>query len=364
MNDHPLAIKDPLAQATLAEACNQAMTLIASGQHQAAWRQLQTLAEAHPQHAPIYRLQGGILQQSGQWDAALVTFRQALDLAPEDSQAHTGAARCLLRQGALPAALAHFRAALHCQCQQPKQATAPPAPPPFDTDAAEVTLWRVLALLAQAGVHAFPTSGTLLGLVREGRLLPFDKDLDIGLPFGEMDKAASCLEAAGWRRVEHMAGLVTPTEWHGHGLALDLCGFSPDPTNGKVISGFWYEDPNHPWSRVTEFPELQLRAAQRAEGSYWELADPETVLVSLYGKDWRVPDPDFDTVLAARNMRGCSLVTQCYAFARIYSTWLLGRTAKTRALVRYTLAHLPEDELLLEVVRVLALQPETGGKSE
>lgn len=336
-------------------ACEAVMAQIAAGQHQAAWKSLQDLAQTHPHYAPIYRLQGGILQQAGNGALALGYFQQALALDANDSQSHTGVARCLQTLGRLPEALVHFREALRCQCQQPKHATAPPPPAPFDHRAAEDTLWQVLAQLAEAGIHAFATSGTLLGLVREGHLLPFDKDLDIGLPFAQMDAAAASLEASGWQRKINMHGMTTPQEWHGPGVALDLCGFLPDPASGKVISGFWFQSPEHPWSRVTEFPDLRLQQRDSPYGKIWQLSDPEAILVPLYGAAWRIPDLSFDTVIAAKNLRGFSVLTQCYTFARIYSTWVLGQLNKARALVHHSLRHLPNDPLLHDAAQMLAV---------
>ncbi|MBS0345483.1 MAG: tetratricopeptide repeat protein [Proteobacteria bacterium] len=357
MNVHPVRVdEESVRPADIDVACNQVGQQIAAGQYQAAWQQLLQLAQINPRHAAIYRLQGGILQQAGQTEAALGMFRQALTLEPDDSQSHTGAGRCLQVQGALQQALAHFRAALHYQCQRPKHAITPPSPAAFDHRAAEDTLWQVLAQLATAGIHAFATSGTLLGLTREGHLLPFDKDLDIGLPFEQMEAAAASLKAAGWKRKINMDGMVTPQEWHGPGVALDLCGFLPDPVTRKVISGFWFQRPEHPWSRVTEFPDLTLQPRNSPHGKVWHLADPEAILVPLYGECWRVPDPDFDTVIAACNMRGCSVLTQCYAFARIYSSWVLGRLNKALSLARHTLRHLPDDEVLRQAEAVLSCQ--------
>lgn len=258
------------------------MAQIAVGQPQAAWAALQHLVQAHPQHASLHRLQGGLLQQAGHHAQALAAYQRASHLDPDDSQAHTGLGQCQLALGRLPEALGHFREAVRCQCQQPKIATDPPSPAPFDPRAAQNTLWQVLAQLAAAGVHAFATSGTLLGLVREGQLLPFDKDLDIGLPFEQMDAAAACLERTGWQRKLNIEGLVNPQEWHSHGVVLDLCGFAPEPASGKLIGGFWFESPAHPWSRVTEFPDLRLQQIDRPHGKVWHLADPEAVLVPLW----------------------------------------------------------------------------------
>ena len=340
----------------LAHTGDAVMEQIANHQLQAAWQRLKMLVQQYPQSAHLYRLQGGILELAKRWDAAMLLFRQALALNPQDSQTHTAMARCLHRQGDLPQALQYYRQALRCQCQQPMSATAPHSSRQlFDHRAAEDTLWQVLTQLAAAGVHAFASSGTLLGLVREGHLLPFDKDLDIGLPFGQMEVAAACLKAAGWQRKVTIHGLVNPQAWHGHGVALDLCGFALEPASGKVIGGFWFQTPDHPWSRVTEYPELKLQQIAKPHGKVWHLVEPEAILVPLYGQDWRVPDPDFDSVIAAHNLRGCSLLAQCYAFSRIYSTWVLGQTQKARSLVRHALRHLPEDALLHEVARLLGM---------
>lgn len=65
------------------------MAQLTAGQSQAAWEALQHLAKAHPQHAPVHRLQGGILQQAGHHELALRCFGQALALDAEDSQTHS-----------------------------------------------------------------------------------------------------------------------------------------------------------------------------------------------------------------------------------------------------------------------------------
>lgn len=340
-------------------ACEAVMAQIAAGQHQAAWDALKTLAQTYPHHAPVFRLQGGVLQQAGKWELALACFQQALALDATDTQSQAGAARCLLTLGRLPEARVHFRQALRCQCEQPRHAEgAPPSPVPFDHQAAEKTLWQVLAQLAAAGVNAFPTSGTLLGLVREGHLLPFDKDLDIGLPFAQMEAAAACLQAAGWQRKVNIQGLVNPQEWHGHGVALDLCGFLPDAASSRVLSGFWFEGPEHPWSRITEFNDFTLQPLDTADGQVWQLADPEAILVPLYGDHWRVPDPDFDTVIGAHNLRSGSLLTECYALARILNTWIMGQHKKARSLLGHALRHLPDDPLLHQTAAMLGM-PDT-----
>ena len=65
---------------------------------------------------------------------------------------------------------------------------------------AEKLLWTTCAELARLGIPAFPFAGTLLGLVRNGCLLDFDKDLDIAVWMESWDACCSALEEAGWAR--------------------------------------------------------------------------------------------------------------------------------------------------------------------
>lgn len=260
-------------------------------------------------------------------------------------------------RGDLPSAVQHYRAALASQCGTTLRLLQPVPAPVFDSVAAEARLWQILVQLAGVGVHAFVTSGCLLGLVRGGRLLPFDKDLDIGLPFAEIQVAVDWLLQHGWQRIAMPQGMVNPVMLHdGQGLSLDLCGFVADEGTGRALGGFWLQEVPADWQRVTQFPVLHLHQVQRPEGMVWALADPHAWLASLYGADWRTPDPEFDAVIAAPNLRGFALLTQCYAYSRIYQAWLEGRLQKAAALICQSLRHLPDDALLLQVQQRVALQ--------
>ncbi|MBX9836238.1 MAG: hypothetical protein K2X65_08690, partial [Burkholderiaceae bacterium] len=162
----------PAVHISFQAGCAQAQQWLQAGQAAQAWGLLQQLAQAHPQQALVPRLQGAVLSATGQHAKALAFYRAALALAPHDALALAAAGSCLHLMGQLPQALQYYRAALVWQCCAPLRMVAPPPPPFFDSAAAEHRLWQVLVQLARAGVHAFATSGTLLGLVREGHLLP------------------------------------------------------------------------------------------------------------------------------------------------------------------------------------------------
>lgn len=203
-------------------------------------------------------------------------------------------------------------------------------------------------------MHAFPTSGTLLGLTRDGALLPFDKDVDVGLPFTEMPRAIECLQHHGWREDKHSSGLSNPRSFrHPTGLVLDLCGFLVDTDSDTTIGGFWIAGVQWEWQRVTEYPPMNLRRQQRPEGSVWQLEDPEGWLASLYGEAWRTPDPLFDTIVGAANLRAFSPLVEYYAVNNLITHWLAGRPDKLHATLRHTRYHRPDDPLFAQVQAAL-----------
>ena len=344
---------DPVA---LDVGCAQARQWLQAGEAAQAWALLQQLAQTHPRQAVVPRLQGTVLSATGQHALALEHYRAALALAPHDGLTLASAGGCLHLLGDLPAAVQHYRGALQSQCGAPLRIEVPPQPS-FDSAAAAQRLWQVLPQLASGGIHAFATAGTLLGLVREGRLLPFDKDLDIGLPFNQMQAAVTLLLGSGWQRTSAPRGMVNPVMLDdGQGLSLDLCGYLAETDGGPALGGFWLQGAPADWQRVTQFPVLHLHKQHPPSGTVWTVTDPEAWLAALYGPDWRIPDPDFDTVISARNLRGFAVVTQCYAFSRIYEAWLQGRLHKAAALTCQSLRHLPDDALLLQVREHLAAQ--------
>ncbi|MBF0128605.1 MAG: LicD family protein, partial [Alphaproteobacteria bacterium] len=72
------------------------------------------------------------------------------------------------------------------------------SPATFDPERALPLLRRTLVELAARGLVAFASGGTLLGLVREGRLLAHDKDLDVVTPIEFFDRVVEFLPGLGW----------------------------------------------------------------------------------------------------------------------------------------------------------------------
>ena len=152
-------------------------------------------------------------------------------------------------------------------------------------------LAQVLAWLnTEFGVSAFVSSGTLLGIVRDGALIGHDDDVDICY-IGNTDSEESVIEERA-RIVEFMRSkgcTMTPSDCAHYkcktpgGLDLDLfTGFFED---GKCSF--------NPLGRreIEEHDVLPLQE-RTVQGCKLHLpANPEAFLVLNYGKNWRTPDP-------------------------------------------------------------------------
>lgn len=310
------------------------------------------LSHATPNSSPWAALQGlelQVLLHGGRLDEATRRVNQ-LALTCEDDiivPLRLAIAEVKRYQGQLPDAVKWVREALASviatQMPPAKHSAA------LRTDFAqrhEALLWDTLAQLASSGVHAFPTSGTLLGITRDGTLLPFDKDVDVGLPFSEMARAIQCLQQQGWKEDKFSSGLSNPRAFrHPSGLVVDLCGFMIDQQANITIGGFWMAGVRWKWLRITEYPTLNLRLQLRPAGKVWLLEDPEGWLSSLYGEAWRAPDPQFNTVVGAANLRAFSPLVEYYAVAHLIKYWQAGNLEKLHATLRHVCRHRPEDSL-------------------
>ncbi|AYF33936.1 hypothetical protein CUU95_08905 [Vreelandella alkaliphila] len=298
--------------------------------------------------------------QQNRFNDAEPLINKALNAAPSNPSVYIAYGVMQQRRGKLPDAVEHFRKALTLKLEQPdiaaKDAAKKTLPrkkrEDFNKPETEELLWDTLNQLAMANVHAFAVYGTSLGLVREGGLISFDKDIDLGLPHTEMERAVRCLENNGW--VETPNQFLTNPRSMVHSVkkvTVDLSGFVIDKESNQVFTGFWLkEDVPHEWNANTYYPPLTLKKDTTPAGEpIWSLTDPEAWLVALYGEGWKEPDPTFDTVIRAKNYIRFSLLVQCYAFSRIYNKWQEGEIKKAMAMVKGSLVHLPDDTLLQQL---------------
>lgn len=226
----------------------------------------------------------------------------------------------------------------------------PPVKPAIDVadhaDRCRRTLVDALARLERLDIMAFPVAGTLLGWQREGRFLPGDKDIDLALaPPGDLARAVAALTADGQFRVEgDLLGMVDFRTFHHRstGIAVDLVAHRQG--EGCIWGG----------SRVTGLPDSACRLLRhrpyrlhRVEWKgvcLWAPVDGDALLTEYFG-DWRVPDPDFDSFIAAPAMVGFPDLVRALAYQRLAQALFTGRRPAARALAKQILAKDGSDAL-------------------
>lgn len=263
--------------------------------------------------------------------------------------------------GQLPDAVAYYRAALSARLDDPLASSeSKPQRVVFNRAAANSLMSNTLNRLAKAGVHAFTTSMTLLGLTRDNGLPP-GEDLYFGLPFCEQDRAKRCLEYYGWvaQTSEHITNPMTYV-YPELQITLNLAGFVADEDTGTTYSGIWMDNIPWAWASLREWPVITVEKDVTPEFQpIWTIGDSAAHLEVCFG-DWRTPEPHFDPVIADKNLCSFSLLTQCHAFAGLYECWEKGQPNKALARVGHIRKHLPHDDLVQRLDTHLQARSESG----
>jgi hypothetical protein len=148
--------------------------------------------------------------------------------------------------------------------------------------------------LRQVGARSFLISGTLLGLVREGGFIGWDKDIDVGYFTEETDPAE--LEAV-FRRSSRF--VVRRLDFntdrlrvdHTNGIMVDV--FPHYPQDGRI----WHDGTATRWWNTP----FTVKPVEFLGRSQLVPDPPERYLEENYG-DWRTPQPDFDARLDTPNV--------------------------------------------------------------
>lgn len=217
----------------------------------------------------------------------------------------------------------------------------------FTSGYAETLLKSTCALLARQNIIAFPFAGSLLGLEREGRLLEFDKDIDIAVWMNSLDACCRLLEENGW---SHLAMGIEYRNYRDYihnesGITLDVCGLEYRNKN-QVVGGFSLPGYPDAYQRISVFPHLELERRDTPQGEIWYPVQPEKILTAFYG-DWRTPNPHWDTVVSALNLEKFTLLVRCYAYHRLVKHWLSGNLVRAWTYAHQIAQKDPDDTVAL-----------------
>ncbi|MES3007254.1 MAG: hypothetical protein V4751_05735 [Pseudomonadota bacterium] len=245
----------------------------------------------------------------------------------------------------LAAACDAAQAALHEASRLPFPQREETPPVAMDSAAALPLLQQALVNLAAHQCIAFAFGGVLLGLVREGRLLPFDKDLDIVVPLGSFERAVALLPQWGWRPV--WVAVRTSNfrcfEYADTGITLDVFAYDLDAAKGRVLGGWWPQGMPRESGRLLQFKPFDAELADHPHGRHWRVRQPEAILEQLYGANWRVPDPEFDGTLETPALVAYNTFTRVWAALRLLEAWTQGKRARFERLLRVLARLDPQD---------------------
>jgi glycosyltransferase involved in cell wall biosynthesis len=161
------------------------------------------------------------------------------------------------------------------------------------------TLSLVQALLAEEGIESFADFGTLLGIVREGRLLSHDGDLDLGVLLGAVSahRVRVILEPRGFRVIrQYLLGdrLVQESYEYG-GIRVDLNYYEASDASAKTW--LFYRKPGTRYAsnqrHVVEMTYSPIGRVKTVDVDGSRISIPwhaERLLEEKYGRGWRVPD--------------------------------------------------------------------------
>ncbi|MFT4234687.1 MAG: LicD family protein [Microbacterium sp.] len=156
---------------------------------------------------------------------------------------------------------------------------------------------RLLGDLRDTGYTAYLCSGTLLGAVRSGTLLPHDDDADIGLLLDSTSPADLTLDSFRLERVLDELGYIVVRHASSH---LQITFYDEDGLTDHYVDIFLaffrgddFCQPIHIRTPLDRSSIVPLSTVVLEDREFVAPAVPEHWLAACYGDDWLTPDPSF-----------------------------------------------------------------------
>jgi hypothetical protein len=155
---------------------------------------------------------------------------------------------------------------------------------------------EVLGALREVGISGFLAYGTLLGAVRNGRLIGHDSDADLGYVSRYDHPVDVIRESFAIQRALVALGYRI-TRYSGLAFKVDVIESDGSVRGLDVFGGFMMDGRLHlmgeirvPFEREWIYP---LGTVDLEGVAFPAPADTDRFLTASYGKSWRVPDPAF-----------------------------------------------------------------------
>jgi len=146
----------------------------------------------------------------------------------------------------------------------------------------------ILDTLASCGINAWIQDGTLLGLVREGRIIPWDHDTDTGVFYSDWNDAA--FDALTEEGFELTATLGSRTDgwqhrWTRNNVKTDIFFYYTNEDTTIWHAAYVQKTIQY---RFT-YPHFDTSPLRTAAGGFNAPDPPVNFLVTKYGADWKKP---------------------------------------------------------------------------
>lgn len=218
----------------------------------------------------------------------------------------------------------------------------------FNSEKAYQLAWKVASSFYENKIPASFMFGTLLGIVREGKTLMHDKDIDFIVWQEYFIPACQILSNNGYIRsfrinYDNFASFTDPETT----VTIDLMGLRREPENGRIIGGFLSYDKPPEWQLIRIFPWFRLIEKKFESITIFFPDNPEAVLESLYTEKWNTPDPEWIPLIHSRSIQKSAL-HKLYVYIHIIKHWFRGNLSLTYRLINDALKLYPEDTTLME----------------
>lgn len=161
---------------------------------------------------------------------------------------------------------------------------------------------RIAKIFNDEKIQYFFDFGTLLGIIRENRILPHDTDIDIGVLYkeGTYDKVREALFKSGFKLLyEYMIDdNVVEESYIGFSIKVDINYYFSDGSKSRCY--LFYREPGKEYSGdLLDTVEITCDKIETfKEHCFSDILvkvpeNPEHLLAQRYGPNWRVPDKNW-----------------------------------------------------------------------
>lgn len=177
---------------------------------------------------------------------------------------------------------------------------------PIHQTNAELALSQIDKIFKKNQIEFFLISGTLLGLIRENKILGHDKDLDIGIwDHHEIEEIKTLIERSGTFEILPIRSPKVLRVRHFSSVCIDI--FIHECQEGKILHGGV--------KSVWENSSFDLMPAEFLNGSYLIPQNYDLYLSENYGDDWKIPKIEFDSSIDTPNIKITNIyemIAYCY----------------------------------------------------